>query len=349
MNYYPSKYGDRWFTPPTVEPLDLDLSFLSGGGACPAQFEGETHDGRDVYCRYRGGVMKVRIAKRPDGSVFDEDADTVLTENIGPPLHGSINLGQFCRLAGITIDGVLPPLPSPEKMTQEGYYDLSGATTFYDVWVNSAVQTQRDFIEAVMDWSDATLMTRIYDDNYQTTGTRLCTSVTNIEAHDVIVVIGPVPDEQERLHFVDPMKPAPRGTVATLRISGFKAPMRPYSNPWIDRVREMTGIQIEVAGISETCLHDSFSLHARCKNDEDRNRIGRLDSLFDAMFPRYRIFTADIASGAPLPEQDETIQHHDPRIANWIGDEPSRWFGIRNAGDRDNPRIVGTRLERWTN
>ena len=38
-------------TPELPEPLDLDLAELHGGGSCPAQFYGETHEGLEVYVR----------------------------------------------------------------------------------------------------------------------------------------------------------------------------------------------------------------------------------------------------------------------------------------------------------
>jgi hypothetical protein len=98
---------------------------LGGGGVGPAQFFGKTHDGRDVYGRYRWGVLSVEMD--PDGDV----PETLLDVQVGPPLHAEMSLGQFCKITGITHNGTAPPLPDFSK--KHGFKDLSGATSFLSV------------------------------------------------------------------------------------------------------------------------------------------------------------------------------------------------------------------------
>src|SRR5450755_2998986 len=115
MEHRRSQYSlSRYFTPPRVEPLNLDLARLEGGGYAPAQFEGETHDGRDVYIRYRGGGFSVAVANLKGAA----DETRILDVQIGPPLHGGISIGQLCRYFGITINQELPPLPTPAEMIE---------------------------------------------------------------------------------------------------------------------------------------------------------------------------------------------------------------------------------------
>lgn len=128
----------RFFTPPKLPPLNLDLTRLSGGGWCPAEFEGETDDGRHVYCRYRGGWVQVWVGNEPGLDAYvDEGGNCVVDQRIGPPYHGGLSLGQLCHYVGISINGKMPPLPTEAEI--QGIYrlddlkDLSGDVVFYEL------------------------------------------------------------------------------------------------------------------------------------------------------------------------------------------------------------------------
>ncbi|MDT8853448.1 hypothetical protein RNZ50_00045 [Paracoccaceae bacterium Fryx2] len=82
------------FHTPEVPPsLNLDLRELDGGGSCPAQFHGATHDGRSVHVRYRGRCLRVDIAKASgDDAIHGTNGLDVL---IGTPLDGTMILGRL--------------------------------------------------------------------------------------------------------------------------------------------------------------------------------------------------------------------------------------------------------------
>ena len=93
------------FHTPEPPKLNVDLASLSGGGVAPSQFCGETHDGRDVYVRYRGGHLSIQI-----GTEVGEDAldgERLLDVDIGPAYDGSVSLSQFCTYFGAQTTG--PP------------------------------------------------------------------------------------------------------------------------------------------------------------------------------------------------------------------------------------------------
>ncbi|WP_238364782.1 hypothetical protein [Mesobacterium pallidum] len=105
----------RFFTPRPPAPLNLDLASLSGGGAYPAQFYGETHDGRAVYVRYRGGALSVQIAPEPG-----EDAvrgETVLDWDDGPPWDGELSRRSSAAWPGSRSTARCPRKQTPTRRT----------------------------------------------------------------------------------------------------------------------------------------------------------------------------------------------------------------------------------------
>jgi hypothetical protein len=75
--------------------LDMAIAALTGSGgarfnvrtltktcgACPAQWEGETFDGKRVYARYRWGHLSVSV-----------DNETVFSEQLGDGYDGTLSL-----------------------------------------------------------------------------------------------------------------------------------------------------------------------------------------------------------------------------------------------------------------
>lgn len=155
MKNWKSRYSvSRYFTPPKVDPINLDVASLYGGGYAPAQFEGETHDGREIYCRYRDGQLTVQVAENPGEELpvpLPKDWPCLLKVIIGPPLHGGMTLAQLCHYAGITINGERPPPPTLREMEDGNSDDLSGARTFYNVWLDSTLATQKRFLNSAFE------------------------------------------------------------------------------------------------------------------------------------------------------------------------------------------------------
>lgn len=60
--------------------------------SCPAQWEGETSDGQQVYIRYRWGYLSVKVD--PDYAVGYR-AEEVVSERLGDNLDGSLSFAQL--------------------------------------------------------------------------------------------------------------------------------------------------------------------------------------------------------------------------------------------------------------
>jgi hypothetical protein len=183
----------RVFTPPKLTPLNLDLSSLSGGGALPAQYEGETHDQCAVYCRYRGGWLSVTVANSPEADVF-ADGTCLLDERIGPPLDGRLSLGQLCLYAGITIRGKLPPHADDDDGP---YKDLSGATTFCDAWLDSTLETAQELVDRLTTLIPDTCIVQPLFESHNMIGARLCTSAADISSSQFYLVPGTRPSKEQ--------------------------------------------------------------------------------------------------------------------------------------------------------
>jgi hypothetical protein len=344
MKHMRSQYSlSRYFTPPRVEPLNLDLARLGGGGYAPAQFEGETHDGREVYIRYRGGGFSVTVANGP--GVADETC--ILDVQIGPPLHGGISIGQLCRYFGITINEELPPLPTPAEMIENGCRDLSGATTFYDIWLSSTFDTQKLFlIAALASLPKATLIQPVLD-QLKVTGYRVCPSVGDLALDHSYLFLGrsvtaetlaSLTEERILLHALEDYTVIPLGT------AGFQYQIRKYSNDDRGYVHRATGKVISVAGQVDECLHGSFSLHSqfRTEDPERRKLLQGLDQLLDEFFPAYEVAYFDLLTGDKEFE-DGYVIHLDPAVVAWLDTGPDRWLHVLNKSNGQNPRFVGAR------
>ncbi|MGR3511306.1 MAG: hypothetical protein ACU0GG_00975 [Paracoccaceae bacterium] len=130
-------------TPEPPAPLGLDLAELSGGGSLPSQFYGMTHDGREVYVRYRGGGLRVEVAKTPGADLLD--SETLLDIDIGPYLDGYMTLARFCAQFGVTVNGSLPGETDPRAHRQA---DFSGKTTYWDaIYRAVSNSTAREILE----------------------------------------------------------------------------------------------------------------------------------------------------------------------------------------------------------
>jgi hypothetical protein len=127
-----------FYSRPNLRPLGIDLVDIQGGGACPAQFWGQTADGQPVYIRYRGGRFSVDCGER-----------CLIDESIGPSLHGSMLLEQACDLAGLTLRGeclMLSEEKSRAAAKEEPILDWSGRTTY---WVRDLQVTQKGGLKFV--------------------------------------------------------------------------------------------------------------------------------------------------------------------------------------------------------
>jgi len=346
MKHFRSSYSlSRYFTPPKPVPLYLDLARLEGGGSAPAQFYGETHDGRDVYIRYRGGNFSITL----ENEAGVEGETRIVDTAIGPPLDGLISLEQVCNYFGITINGVCPPLPAPGDTSSEQGRDLSGATTFYSAWLSSTLDTQRRFLASLLAaFPGATLIEPILDDQFRTVGHRACPTVESLTRDDARMILGGLTAEAITKLTQEPLWDYQTGDCMIQFVTcGFQYPITKYGNGDAENMLRATGKTILVAGQVDDCLYGSFSVHSEFRT-EDANRQGilqKFDQLLDEFFPAYRVEYFDLLTGRKEPEES-FIMHFDPEIAGWLDAGADRWFSIANKGDWKNPRFVGSRLVR---
>lgn len=121
------------YTRPKIEPLNLDLVRLDGGGSCPSQFHGTTVDGRSLYIRYRHGWLSAEWedSGREPGSQHQELVEAC----IGPMFHGDILMEQVCDLLGLTLFGMTPPFTEEDRikaLDHRPIFDWSGRTTYWE-------------------------------------------------------------------------------------------------------------------------------------------------------------------------------------------------------------------------
>jgi hypothetical protein len=79
-----------------VDQLIKVVKVMKTCGAFPAQWEGKTEDGKDVYVRYRWGNLRVHVA-----NVTGEDAlygTCVVDESYGDELCGELSYGELKEL-----------------------------------------------------------------------------------------------------------------------------------------------------------------------------------------------------------------------------------------------------------
>ena len=355
MEYLKSKYSkSRYFTPSKIKPLKLDLMELSGGGTMPAQYYGKTFDGREVYCRYRGGNLSVRVGNKPEIDCF-QDGQVILNETIGPPLHGSMSLHAFCNYAGITVNGKTPLDPDLERDYEKhngANKDLSGNTVFYDVFLQSTHINQKNFIDAALKkFSDATFIQPILKrgpEKYKVTLDRFekFTSSDELISDGFSIFFGKPPDEnrifETNIQRTGLANAFPDSLIFAVRTVGFEYPVRKYGNKDAERVMKATGKEIHVAGQIDDCLYGSFSMHSEFSTkDEKRKQITHeLDTLLDHFFPKAKISHIEISSGSVRLERS-FFKDMDPTILEWLNQQDNRYLAVENWGDIKEPLFVG--------
>ncbi len=313
----------RFFTPPKLRPLNLDLASLDGGGWAPAQYEGKTHDGRHVYCRYRGGGLSVWIANEPGANAYSEGA-CILEERIGPPYHGGLSLGQLCHYTGISINGFTPPLPDDLQSHEEVLKDLGGAVTHYNFIEYSTPLTARHLfnrlgIEAVSakeknsDWH---------------------VIVTGVDVGGIIV---------KEIEENDINEQKGNAAVFRLRYFGFDH-IHKYSYRTEIFERDL-GVNLKVAGQDEGCRYSNLSIDA-CFSKEDDLQLRlaiEFNKILNCFFPEVQFQCFDLKNGKRRLDKDYKAPI-DLEVLKWILDGEDRWRSVFYVGrDKDNLEYLGYR------
>lgn len=144
-----------------VEPLNIDLEWLAGGGDAPCEFEGLTADGRIVFCHYRNGVLTIDIGNEPGASPYANGTE-LLSATIGPPFTSDISKAELCHCAGFTIKQSMPDLQNSELDDVGHTYD--GKTVFFQAFGKMSLQILHDFLKVLSGSSEKIWILKWYGD-----------------------------------------------------------------------------------------------------------------------------------------------------------------------------------------
>jgi hypothetical protein len=139
-----------FYTRPKIQPLNLDLVDLRGGGSCPSQFFGRTTDDRPLYIRYRNGWLSANQgAPGDDRGSEDQELVNIL---IGPVFHGDILMEQVCDILGLTLFGITPPFTEEDRVKAAEHswiLDWSGKKTYWEEQLQVTKEGGIRFVEAL--------------------------------------------------------------------------------------------------------------------------------------------------------------------------------------------------------
>lgn len=309
----------RFFTPPTIAKVDLCVASLSGGGACPSQYRGQTHDGREVYIRYRGGVLSINVANAPREKA--QSGVEVLNVELGPPLDGSISAQQLISLTGLTVDGVDESQLLPQAEVER---DLSGATTFYGAHEVSATNHGAFvFLERLWSAFPSCQVTEI-------------TWSQQEGRHERLLERGELP--KETFLEIQLGKGCP---AISLQFSRFKYDFPGHGRPDGDsKYSNEAGRKIETVGSFDCAVkYHSLSLSTEFRTGDvaAQDWIEQLDSMLADCFPETDYLPHDLSSGEVISGEPWKLQD-DPAISEWVRAVSNRFRYVRREG-RGSPLI----------
>lgn len=315
-------------TPELPDPLNLDLARLRGGGSCPSQFYGETHDGLDIYVRYRSGRLRVHIGTEPGDDAY-HDGNCILEADIGHPLDGSISLTQFCKHFGVTINGTIPGETDPDS---HRYADLTGRTTSWSAHLNRVtIETSRRIVgKACSAFPDALLVKPVTNDQSELERLIL-TDPDTIDTLEVWLIHGPSLLKEIDTNPVDYVLPKAGQLQISIRFPGWKYPAPRYTSQLrqaekdLERTLFVPGERNMPTDI-ELAIH-SMNLGAGFPSGdhEARNALEGLGDIISNVLPATKLERFDLASGEAL---DQIERPTDPVIVEWCNSASDRWLHI---------------------
>lgn len=303
---------NRFFTPPNVPKVNLRVTSLRGGGACPSQYRGQTPDGRDVYIRYRGGYLSIDVA--PESGEQAPIKGNVLYILLGPPLDGELSAQQLIALTGIKVDVLDEGQVSAETASER---DLSGATTFWSALGISATKEGAEQLLSML-WHGFS--------GCQISGNSWSQAVGRKRRQ---LWPGETPKETDLEISLGAGCPK-----VSLQYSRFKYNLGGYGRPEDNsRYSQEAGRAVETVGsVGCDIKYDSLKVSSEFRAGDAlaRTWLERLDEKLDACFPEveyvpYDLASGEISEGEPLKAQD------DPAISRWVQGASNRFRYIRRA------------------
>lgn len=317
-------------TPKLPDPIHLDLAELRGGGFCPSQFYGKTRDDLDVYARYRGGHLYVKLGYEAGDDAY-RDGFKILDANIGPPGDGTMSLPQFCHCTGSTVDGTVP-----EELGRDFHRcrDLSGATSFWGARVRYLTpKTSRKILAA---WHaalpDALLVEPVRSEGTGFQGLRE-TTFEEARASSLWLVSGAsrVRDIPICPDFY--VRPKPGQLQVSLHYGLWDSSSRLRKTWDYQTACQDTGQALLVAGQPDmpedaTLPYEDMIMSTEFPSDHKmhQRRLTRLMERIRSMLQETKLEQVELTSG-------NTVAHLtcplDPELRKWCAQGPDRWISLR--------------------
>lgn len=328
-------------TPELPAPLGLDLHKLHGGGSCPSQFYGETHDGLDVYVRYRGGALRVYVGDEPGDDAL-RGGNCILDADIGPPFDGSMSLTQLCANFGVTVNGIIPDETDPDA---HRYANLTGQTTFWKAHLNRiTIETARKIVAKA--WSafpNALLVKPITNDKFKLERLEL-TTPERIDTLHVWLIDGPSLLTEIDVNPEDGVLPNSNQLQISIAFSSWQYPAPKYTSQ-LRQAEEELGQTFFVPGErnmpNEIALAtDGLSLSASFPTEDQikRDVLANLGRTISQQLPTIKLERVDLATGKPIGYIDKQL---DPVIADWCTSSMDRWVAV--IREKRNGPWIGVR------
>lgn len=329
-----------FFTPKLPDPLNLDLAALDGGGSSPSQFYGETHEGRDVYVRYRGGWLMVYVA-RWYGDDPLRDGDCVLEANIGPPYDGSISLAQFCRLFGVTINGAAPDETDPEACRN---VDFTGATTYWRGGPDYVTEpTSRRILAACHGRFEGALLVQPRLTEEFALDRLIEISPDNVDQHFVWLTFGAGAVADLPIHPEEYLIERSGQLHIEISYNLWRWRNIPYEGPNAGEAARELGRPVIIPTtkddlMNEALPHRGMWFRAEFPTDDadSRDRLAAIGEAVSQFVPKTSLERIDLESGETV---SRLVRRLDPIIVDWINASEDRWMTVL----RERGRWIGVR------
>lgn len=318
------------------KPLELDLAKLHGGGSCPSQFYGETHDGLDVYVRYRGGHLSVDIGKeRGDDAI---GGSRILEADIGPVFDGSISLTQFCKFFGVTING---NIPTESDSDADHYTDFSGQTTYWRAYLERVTkETSYKLFNAVLETFPSGLLVSVETDEKYRLKRLVEVDASSVADHSVWLIDGAESISEIETSTSRYILPKLGQLQLSINFDLWKRPKPYYSSMGLERASKELGRTLIEAGIrglpeEDEIAYSTFRLTTEFPSSDElwRERLDGLGNRLQQFLPPTKLERVELDTGNVL---SDLVRPLDPALVEWCEGGEDRWISILRD-HRDGP------------